>query len=393
MRLTSDGELKLYRSLAQLLGETLDIHQLASGAAALVTEAVAANVCFVHLVDYESSHLSLVGATPPFDQLRDRIQLGLGDGIAGWVAQTGEVAIVPDKWHDHRYRYIPELQGERFSALVSVPLAPANGKVVGVLNVHWEMAQEDLQGSADLLATVAHFLTGAFANALLLDRISSHEGYLRSFAEQLLEAQESERRRMLLDLHDGVLQQLHAAVYRLDALRIRVEEDSPAWTEIAAVRALVQDSAVEVRRVVEDPGRQVLEDFGLVEAVSSLASSFPEFEVRLDIQVRNEDLELSPAASLAAFRICQEAVNNARKHSGADSCELRMAIIAGELVIVIRDRGCGFDAGDAGFTPGIGLAGMRERSRIFGGRFEVFSRPEEGTLVRAVVPVGALPNG
>ncbi len=387
MRLNSDDELKLYRSLAQLLGETLDIHQLASGAAALVTEAVAANVCFVHLVDYASSRLSLVGATPPFDQLRDRIQLGLGDGVAGWVAQTGEVAIVPDKWQDHRYRYIPELHGERFSSLVSVPLVPANGKVVGVLNVHWETTQDDLQGSADLLATVAHFLTGAFANALLLERISSHEGDLRSFAEQLLDAQESERRRMLLDLHDGVLQQLHAAVYRLDALRIHVGEDSSAWREIAAVRALIQRSAVEVRRVVEDPGRQVLEDFGLVEALASLANSFPDFEVVLDIQLDGQDLDLPPATMLAVFRICQEAINNAKKHSGVDTCELRMAIIAGEMVIVIRDRGCGFDSGDSDFVQGIGLAGMRERSRIFGGRFEVFSRPGEGTLVRAVVPV------
>ncbi len=380
----NESEVRLYRSLAKVLASKLDLHELARETASLVVEAVNASVCFVHLVDHEQAHLRMIGATPPFDELRDRIQLGLGDGVSGWVAQTGQSAVVPDKWKDHRYRYIPELKGERFESLVSVPLVASNGQTVGVLNVHWEKAQDDLSGSTKLLENVAQFISGAFENAELLERISEKEQSMRNFAAQLIEAHEQERRRLLLDLHDGVLQQVHGALYRIDALRAANDEERKQ--ELDILKGLLRDVAKELRQLVDDPGRRVLDDFGLSEAIESLASTYRDFEVMLEFNLP-DGLEIDHPKALAIFRIAQEALNNARKHSNVNSCELRLAVVGSEVVLAVRDRGAGFDVDAKDFSPGVGLAGMKERARILGGRVELFSRPGEGTLVRASIPL------
>jgi two-component system, NarL family, sensor kinase len=88
----------------------------------LVTEATASDVCFVHVLDDERQRLVLMGATPPFTSLSGTVELALGEGVAGWVALHAEPAVVPDKWKDDRYVYIPALRGEDYESLVSVPL-------------------------------------------------------------------------------------------------------------------------------------------------------------------------------------------------------------------------------------------------------------------------------
>ncbi len=82
------------------------------------------------------------GATAPdtIDEQVGSVQLAMGEGIAGWVAKNAQPAVVPDKWKDGRYRYIPELRGQDFTSMVSVPML-ARGRVVGVLNVHSRAAR------------------------------------------------------------------------------------------------------------------------------------------------------------------------------------------------------------------------------------------------------------
>ena len=378
-------ELILYRKLAGVLAESLQLDRLAARSAQLVVEAVGASVCFVHLVNYEATRIELVGATPPFDTYRRRVSLGLGDGIAGWVAQTGQVAVVPDKWSDHRYRYLPELQGERFRALISVPMLNASGTVVGVLNVHWQRDDVDLDHHQEVLTTVASFLAGAFDHALLVDKLAAHERALEGFAQQLIDAQEAERRRIQLDLHDGVLQQVHAAYYRLEAVKAARGLDENEARDLRVASDLLRASAQAMRHLIQDSARQVLDEFGFLEAVNTLANSYPDFTVVVEDRTNMLDRALEATRALATLRIIQEALNNAWKHAGTARCELRLATIGGDLVVVIRDRGDGFDLTIP--TATIGIGGMRERARMIGGHLELFSSPGEGTLVRLRLPV------
>jgi signal transduction histidine kinase len=384
---STPDEINLYRELALVLADTVDIDELAARTAQLVVDAVGASVCFVHLVNEALMRLELVGATPPFDSYRRQLWLGMGDGIAGWVAQTGVPTIVPDKWNDHRYRYLPELQGERFQSLISVPMISPSGKVIGVLNVHWQLENIDLQHHQEVLTTVASFLAGAFAHALVVDRLASHERALEGFAQRLIDAQEAERRRIQLDLHDGVLQQLHAAYYRIEAVKTARGLDEQEARDVRVAAELLNASIDAMRWIVQDAPRLVLDEFGLNEAMATLSNSYPDFSVVVEDRTEGLELEILPTRALAVLRILQEAINNAWKHSGSMSCEVRIASIAQDLVVAVRDRGDGFDLAAQSDWSTIGLGGMRERARMIGGRLQVFSNIGEGTLIRLVVPL------
>ena len=98
----------------------LELEHLAQGVAELITEATDTDVCFVHVLDAERGVLTLTGATPPYDAVAGRVTMAVGEGVTGWVAANGQPAVlVEHKDSDPRYRYIPELQGERYTSMAS----------------------------------------------------------------------------------------------------------------------------------------------------------------------------------------------------------------------------------------------------------------------------------
>ena len=149
--------------------KTFDILTASGGAEALqiletkqvavvVTESTASDVCFVHVLDETRQRLVLMGATPPFSSLSGTVELELGEGVAGWVALNAEPAIVPDKWKDDRYVYIPALRGEDYESLVSVPLLDRGQRVVGVINVHASKPRRYGEHDVDLLTQVGNLM-------------------------------------------------------------------------------------------------------------------------------------------------------------------------------------------------------------------------------------------
>ncbi len=188
------------------------------GVAGLVTETTGTDVCFVHLLDERGRKLQLRGATPPFDGLVGKIELVVGEGVAGWVAAHGEPAvIVDDKTADPRYRYIPALRGEEFTSMVSVPIVTPMGHLVGVLNVHTRQRREFAAVDVDLLRSVAGLVAGAIENARLHTRLAEREETLERFAERMVEWQEQERRRMAGEIHDGISQRIVSLFFHLSA--------------------------------------------------------------------------------------------------------------------------------------------------------------------------------
>src|SRR5262249_31293993 len=106
------------------------------GVGTLVTEATAADVCLVPLLGERGRVLRLHGATPPFDGLVGEIELAVGEGVSGWVAEHGEpVMILDDKGADPRYRYIPALRGEEFTSMLSVPIVTPLAPLLPLLNL------------------------------------------------------------------------------------------------------------------------------------------------------------------------------------------------------------------------------------------------------------------
>jgi len=385
----ANHELALLRELIQAASSGPGVEPLAAAAARMITAATGTDVCFVHVLDDTERSLTLTGATPPFDTEVGKIRLPLGSGVSGWVARHREpVVISDDKDADPRYLPIESLRGRDFTSMVSVPMETDPGGLVGVLNVHTVTRREFTPGDVELLRVIGRLIAGAMHQARLHRQLVARERAHELFVEQVIEAQEIERRRLAGDIHDGISQRLVTLSYRLDAASRAVGSDTAVAAEqLTLARELVDLTLGEARAAIGNLRPPVLDDLGLAGGLASLARSIGQ----LDVDVELTDVRLPDHIELALYRIAQECLQNVVKHAHATNALLKFAADNEHARLEIIDNGIGFDTFErplgADETGGYGLLSMAERAEIVGGRLNIRSRPGSGTIVTATIPL------
>ncbi|MGB3355017.1 MAG: GAF domain-containing sensor histidine kinase [Mycobacterium sp.] len=390
--LAADRELALLRELIQAASSGPGVEPLAAAAARIITAATDSDVCFVHVLDDTERSLTLAGATPPFDSEVGKIRLPLGQGISGWVASHHEpVVISNDKESDPRYLPFQSLRGRDFTSMVSVPMETDPGGLVGVLNVHTVAQREFDDRDVELLLVIGRLIAGAMHQARLHRQLVARERAHENFVEQVIEAQELERRRLAGDIHDGISQRLVTLSYRLDAAAQAVDDRVALIEQLDRARELAQLTLGEARAAISGLRPPVLDDLGLSGGLASLARSIPQVGIDVDL----DDVRLPDHIELALYRIAQECLQNVVKHAGASRAKLTFAVDRGEhgetARLEIVDDGIGFDTLEhplgSDEMGGYGLLSMAERAEIVGGRLNIRSRPGTGTAVTATIPV------
>ncbi|WP_433280366.1 GAF domain-containing protein [Pseudonocardia xinjiangensis] len=387
-----EAENALLLAIVEATSSGPEVEPLAAAVARLIVEATATDVCFVHVLDDAGRSLTLAGATPPFDAEVGRVRLPIGIGIAGWVAAHGEPAVlVDDKHADARYLPIPALRGADYTSMASVPMTSDLAGLVGVLNVHTVARREFTARDIRLLTSIGRLVAGALHSARLHRRLAARERAHEQFTEQVIAAQETERRRLAGDIHDGISQRLVSLGYHLDAAAGTLRSD-PAYAQQQLIRAreLADITVDEARIAVGGLRPPVLDDLGLAGGLSSLCRTVPDLDCELDLG----DDRLPEHVEIALYRIAQEALQNVQKHARATRVELRFAVRAGTARLEVGDDGCGFDTGPGGFeardlepdAPGYGMRSMAERAELVGGTLTVSSRRGSGTTVTVTVP-------
>jgi two-component system NarL family sensor kinase len=366
------------------------VEPLAAAVARLITDATATDVCFVHVLDDTERSLTLTGATPPFDEQVGRVRLPIGSGVTGWVASHREPAvIVENKESDPRYVHLPALRGEDFTSMASVPMETEPGGLVGVLNVHTVDRREFTGRDLELLLTIGRLVAGALHQARMHRKLAAREREHELFAEQVIAAQETERRRLAGDIHDGISQRLVTLSYHLDAVGHAIGEDpQEAAEQLAHARHLVDLTLDEARAAIGGLRPPVLEDLGLGGGLSSLARSVPQLDVELELT----DDRLPEHVEIALYRIAQECLQNIVKHARATTARLRFTVADDTARLEVTDDGIGFDAGAVTPAPdgsGYGLRSMSERAELVGGRLRVTSRVGSGTTITTTVPLSS----
>ena len=364
------------------------LEPLAARVAGLIVEATGTDVCFVHVLDDDGGALTLTGATPPFDGCAGTIRLPVGEGVSGWVAShRSPVVISAGKEADPRYRYFPELGGRSYTSMVSVPMESGACGLVGVLNVHTRARRDFTERDVRLLVSIGRLVAGAVHQARLHRRLAAREQAAERFAEQVIAAQEAERRRLAGDIHDGITQRLVSLAYHLDAAADAVGRDrAVAGRELDRARELTDLTLLEVHAALAGLRPPVLEDLGLADALASLARSV----AQVPVSVAADDGRLPEHMEIALYRIAQEALQNVVKHADAASAEVELRCDATRALLRVSDDGHGFDAGARADDPGsscYGLRSMAERAELIGGQLTVTSRPGVGTMVTAMVPL------
>lgn len=213
--------------------------------------------------------------------------------------------------------------------------------------------------------------------------------------KKLIQAQEEERRRVARELHDHVGQFLTAMIMRLgSAEAIAAGGECPPGLRkgLEELQDLASRTVDDVRRITVDLRPSVLDDMGLVPALSWYAEVFlGPAGITVDQAADGLHDRLPAHVEVAVFRIVQEAFTNIIKHARASAVTLRLARADGTLTGLVRDNGAGFDASAAlGGRRGrasVGLLGMRERATLLGGALAITSAPGAGTEVRFSIPL------
>jgi signal transduction histidine kinase len=218
------------------------------------------------------------------------------------------------------------------------------------------------------------------------EELAARAQELRASRERLIETQDSERRRLERDIHDGAQQHLVAL-----AVNLRLAETVAARSPERAARVLEQqaDAAREAIDTLTQLSRgiypRMLSQEGLVPALRSAVAISP-----IPVRVEAVNVPRLPTAIEAAlYFCCIEAVQNAAKHSRASEVTVTIDVSGGAVALTVEDDGAGFDAGSA--EVGAGLSNMRDRIDAAGGRFGMSSTPGRGTRVDVRVPVTLVP--
>jgi signal transduction histidine kinase len=229
-----------------------------------------------------------------------------------------------------------------------------------------------------LLASVAAAVGMTIENAQLQVELRARLEELRGSRARILQAEQSERRRLERNLHDGVQQRLIALSMELGELRDRLDGDAELRTRIDTARQELTASLAELRDLARGIHPAAVSDHGLAVALESVAT-----RATVPVQMIGATQDRMPEpVELAAYYIVCEALANVARHAGASLAVVELERSATSLIVEVRDDGIGGASADTGS----GLRGLADRVEALGGRLQVWSPRERGTRLRAEIP-------
>ena len=378
LRANLDHLLALFRA-GQDIGSSLVVDQVCRAIVAATLRLFDVSSCRLHIARSE-------GVEP----------VNLVEGsTAEWAARMAQptLARIREEVCQDVVRSSP-LSGEPKAMHVSVAVAPVTlrGSCLGTLEVYAPDLRLDTAETRTLLRYLASEASIALDNAYLYRETQVQGEQLRSFVEDVIVRDEQESRQLAFDLHDGLVQTIVAAYQHLQTAQAwRGRDPNVEERETDQGVRLLRQAINEARRLIAQLRPAGLDDFGLVDAlrlyVAQLAAD-EGWRISLDIDPAWGDLP--PALETALFRIAQEAMTNARKYAGARRVQIQLRALQGQFCVSIRDWGKGFDPGTVASVPQqglhMGLIGIRERARLWGGDCTIESEPGKGTTIQVCIP-------
>jgi PAS domain S-box-containing protein len=215
------------------------------------------------------------------------------------------------------------------------------------------------------------------------------EEALSSISRKLIEAHEQERTRIGRELHDDIVQRLAMLVVQLDGVQQHIPDSaSEVGRQIRDLRSQASEITNDVQSLSHELHSLKQEYLGIAGATRNFCREFGERQkVEIDFESHDIPDTLPTDLFLPLFRVLQEALSNASKHSGVRSFEVKLLGSPEDIQLTVRDLGAGFDSEAATKCAGLGLTSMKERLRLVGGELSINSQRERGTTIHARVPL------
>jgi len=255
----------------------------------------------------------------------------------------------------------------------------------------YEGAQQDIYAflTATILAILGTSLYLIYSNRKMFDQIESLSSQRRVLAAKLISVQEEVLRSVSRELHDEFGQILTA----VGAMLARAEKkgipaDSPLRTELSEVREITHATLEKIRSLSQMLHPAVIDDYGLARALEWYTEVFErQSGLRTRLTIHGDPVRITGQTAIHCFRIAQEALTNAAKHSGSDHAAVELLFSTDSLHINIQDFGRGMAQGKKPDRRGLGLIAMRERAELLNGTLELTSAPNAGTTVSLYIPL------
>jgi signal transduction histidine kinase len=375
------GSLEATTAIAQaLVGET-DLDAVLGLIATRGRELVDARWSAIMIVDGDELELRATAGEMEMRPIGHRYPIDAT--FAGQVLRSGKSRTVGDlsRYAAEGDRELVEALGAEHALLMPLEF---RSRGVGVL-----MVAASLTETGGFTAEDEQLLRAFAASAATA--VVTAQSVATERLRQSVAAAESERRRWARELHDETLQELGAVMVLIDT--VRGSGRTEALGEVVdRVAESLEATVAGLNRMISELRPATLDDLGVAAAVAALADRrrtgelAVEVDVDLDYESGRQATRLAPEVESAIYRVVQEALANVAKHAHAARAEITVVEAHGQVIVEIRDNGRGLGSSDTSGT-GLGIAGMRERVTLLGGRLDVLSGPAGGTVVCATLPV------
>lgn len=370
-------DLSLLNDIASALTASLELDEILNKTLAVVINYMKVEAGEIFLLEDDAETLRMVlHRGEAAEAFWTRSQFRKGEGVIGKVAQTGQPVFSSDLTKDSLFTRSAVVEAG-FRQIAYLPLKSAEN-LLGVLSVATRSEDPLDERSLQLLGAVANWAGLAIENARL------HQNARRL---AILE----ERDRIGMDLHDGIIQSVYGVGLSLEnALHTIDEDEDLAKVRIKESIAGLNQAIRDIRAYILDLKPRQMGNDGLMKALERLAT---EYRAQTFSEVLLKGFEKQPddlpsINALALFHICQEALANAAKHSGANHVDINLWITNERVLMEIHDDGKGFAMEKMSTTIGHGLSNMQTRAHAVGGDVDITSAIGEGATILAWVPRG-----
>ncbi len=327
-------------------------------------------------------HLDDLDQFETFRTISEATAFDPGIGLPGRVLESGKPAWIIDVTQDPNFPRAQLSHDIGVKAGFAFPVL-IREEVVGIMEFFSEKAAEPEDELLEIMAYLGAQL------GRVIERQRAEEGGLKS-RQQLLNLyhrlemiQEEERTRIAREIHDELAQVLTALKLEISLLKKKLATQAPALEKNAEMLlGLVDQTIPSIKELIHDLRPPILDDFGLQETISWQGKEFERrtgIHCSLDLNLMNP--EIDSARTTAMFRIFQETLNNVVRHAHARHVKVNLEDEANILTLRVEDDGIGIDSKHLLSGNSLGIMGMRERARVWGGHVDIQSESQKGTTV------------
>ncbi len=331
------------------------------------------------------------------------------DAGRGYPPPAGEKELSEIRLHPRDTPILEQIARERHSIVIEDTTRhpdwrklPQSGHIRSWLGVPL-IANDQLIGIFSLDKSLPHFFTGwhrniaealstpaalSVANARLFDAVRTTSDRLRQLTQQLITAQEDERRRLARDLHDMIGSSLYSLKIYLAQIDAELPPDNTRLrSRSQAAASLAETTMTQLRDLSRNLRPATLDSLGLGAALESYCLDITVAgNVQVEYQGPGAALALPPSTGINLYRFVQEALSNVIKHASATECLVALSIESNSLVLTVSDNGVGFDLSAKRRRQGMGLDTMLERITALGGHLDIDTYPGRGACLTVRIP-------